>query len=106
MTFVKGKSGNPGGRPKGAVNIRSQQWEALGESMTGKFADAVEDHMQSLLDKKDYDEFMKHYKDFTNYFKPKLASTQVKQQTEHSIGLSDEELTAKLNKILESFSQE
>ena len=41
MPFKKGQSGNVKGKPKGAKGKKTEQWEAIGESITGKHAEKV-----------------------------------------------------------------
>ena len=48
MSFKKGESGNPNGRPHGAKSEKTKQWEALGESITGQQAEKFNDFLDKL----------------------------------------------------------
>ena len=75
MAFKKGESGNPKGKPKGAKGKKTEQWEAIGEAISGKHAEAFNDFMDELWsggqDKKlqAADLYLKT----VEYFKPKQA---------------------------------
>lgn len=68
MPFKKGQSGNPGGRPQGAVSEKTKAWERLGELITGQFTEDVIKYIESLPG----DEKMDAYLKLLDYFKPKL----------------------------------
>lgn len=76
MPFKKGQSGNPQGKPKGAVGKKTAQWEALADSITGQQAENFQNYLDNLWysnDPKDQalaaDLFIKT----VEYFKPKQA---------------------------------
>jgi hypothetical protein len=69
MPFEKGKSGNPAGKPKGAVSEKTKLWDSLGEYVTTQGADRA---MQILARMEDED-FLKNYMTMLEYFKPKQA---------------------------------
>lgn len=83
----KGNTNNPDGRPKGIKNSKTILWEQFGDKMTNEFAKAAQDHMRQLLDEGKYNDFMSHYKDFVNYFKPKLSSAQVKAEVKADVSV-------------------
>jgi hypothetical protein len=68
-TWKKGQ----GGKPKGAISEKTKRWEALGEMIVSEGAKKALDYITSLQG----DDFLKHYKDLLEYFKPKLQRTDV-----------------------------
>ncbi len=70
MNTKKGHTNNPHGRPKGSKNRRTNEWEALGESIMTTHADRLNEVLSSLDD----EEFVRSYAMILQYFKPKLAS--------------------------------
>ena len=79
MSFKKGESGNPNGRPHGAKSEKTKQWESLGESITGHQAEQFnafldklwnsrndEDKMIAFLD--DYEKLYTTSNNFKNVF--------------------------------------
>jgi hypothetical protein len=75
MPFKKGQSGNPNGKPKGSKGKKTEQWEAIGESITGKHAESFNQFMDELwqgdnVKKMDAAEL---YLKTLEYFKPKQA---------------------------------
>ena len=101
MPFKKGESGNPGGRAIGSKNKLAAEWEALAEDIIGMHSE----RFNSVLGGMNDEEFARNYTNILNYFKPRLASTQVKQETELKHSISDDELNDRLNKILTAFSK-
>jgi hypothetical protein len=70
--------GNPG-RPKGTKNVRTLQWEELGDTITGYHADRFTTLLDELWQSKDMAERMKAADLFLrtlDYFKPKLQRIQ------------------------------
>jgi hypothetical protein len=65
--FAKGKSGNPGGRPKGAKDKKTRQWEELGDFLVTEGAERY----MTILSEMDDEKFFKHYTVVLEYFKPK-----------------------------------
>jgi hypothetical protein len=76
MPFVKGKSGNPDGKPKGAKHEKTKQWEALGEMIVGDCTDKVMQYLNDLW-RKDKEAYFKAYTLLLEYFKPKQARTEI-----------------------------
>jgi hypothetical protein len=68
VKFQKGNTKGKG-RPKGAQNKKTLQWEALSELMTGDFADGFQEEMLKLK-KNDPEKFIHFYIQFVKYFKP------------------------------------
>jgi hypothetical protein len=69
MPFEKGISGNPNGRPIGAVSDKVKMWNDLGEWFTTQGAAKCMRIMNEMED----EEYIKHYTALLEYFKPKQA---------------------------------
>ena len=67
--FEKGKSGNPNGRPVGAISDKVKMWNELGEWFVQEGAAKC---MRIMNDMED-EEYIKHYTALLEYFKPKQA---------------------------------
>lgn len=70
---MKGKK--TGGKVKGSKNTKTIQWEALGYELTTGNAERAMNIMKSADDEL----FMDYYIKLLEYFKPKQARTEVKQ---------------------------
>ncbi|MFZ7105914.1 MAG: hypothetical protein ACO1HD_04760 [Bacteroidota bacterium] len=70
----KGKTNNPKGRPPGIQNERTKQWEELGKALLERHAERANEVLNNLDDDKFIDQFSK----LLEYFKPKLARSEVK----------------------------
>jgi len=80
MPQKKGQTGNPNGRPVGSKNKRTEQWEKLGEAISTTHTE----RFNQCLAKMDDEEFVKAYLMTLEYFKPKLARTEIKGDVEVS----------------------
>lgn len=69
MPFEKGISGNPNGRPVGAVSDKVKMWNELGEWFVQEGAAKCMRIMNEMED----EEYIKHYTALLEYFKPKQA---------------------------------
>lgn len=69
MPFAKGVSGNPSGRPQGAVSDKVRMWNELGEWFVQEGAAKCMRIMNEMED----EEYIKHYTALLEYFKPKQA---------------------------------
>lgn len=69
MPFPKGVSGNPSGRPQGAVSDKVRMWNELGEWFVQEGAAKCMRIMNEMED----EEYIKHYTALLEYFKPKQA---------------------------------
>ena len=76
MPFKPGKSGNPTGRPNGAKSEKTLQWEALGEALLTKHSERANKILKTMPD----DKFLDNYGKLLEYFKPKQARTEIKQE--------------------------
>lgn len=77
--FAKGNSG----RPEGSKNKRTEEWEELGHSITSRATERVEAILMSKLESLDSDEQdagVELYCKLLEYFKPKLARSEVKHE--------------------------
>jgi len=70
---MKGKTNNPHGRPKGGINEKTRQWEELAESIKTRHSE----RFNAILDDLDDEKFSDKYLQVLEYFKPKLARTDV-----------------------------
>ena len=77
----KGVSNNPNGRPKGTVNERTKQWEELGKALLERHSERANQVLDNLED----DKFIDQYAKLLEYFKPKLARSEVKQENAPSV---------------------
>lgn len=69
MPFKKGQSGNPAGRPQGAIGEKAELWNQLGEFIVTTGAQRA---MEALMEMEN-EEFLKNYMTMLEYFKPKQA---------------------------------
>lgn len=74
----KFKKGNPG-RPKGIKDKRTRTWDDLGEYLVNEGAQRVMEVMSNLDD----EEFIRHFKDLMEYFKPKQSRIEAKVESTH-----------------------
>lgn len=58
-----------GGKPKGHKDVKTQAWEQLGEFITNRCSERAIEIMMKSNDK----EFMLHFNNLLEYFKPKQA---------------------------------
>lgn len=76
MGLQKGQTNNSSGRPVGSKNKRTEQWEALGESITGQQAEKFNDFLDKLWNSRNDEDKMiasELYLKTLEYFKPKQA---------------------------------
>ena len=71
MKFEKGKSGNPKGRPEGAVNKKTEMWNQLGDYVVTQGAERAMAVMHAMDD----EDYLHYYLALVEYFKPKQART-------------------------------
>lgn len=91
MALPKGRTNNPKGRPVGIKNERVKQWEALGESITGKLADRFNEIVLDFMDSGEPELQAKGcnlYLDACEYFKPKQARTVHAGEDDHPIHIT------------------
>ncbi len=72
MGLPKGRTNNPSGKPVGAKGTKTKAWEALGDFFTDAGAERAKKIMLKANDK----DFMVHYQNLIELFKPKLARTE------------------------------
>lgn len=76
MGLPKGQTNNSSGRPVGSKNKRTEQWEQLGESITGQQAEQFNDFLNKLWSSRNDEDKMiasELYLKTLEYFKPKQA---------------------------------
>jgi len=76
MGLPKGQTNNSNGRPVGSKNKRTEQWEQLGESITGQQAEQFNAFLDKLWKSRDDQDKMiasELYLKTLEYFKPKQA---------------------------------
>jgi hypothetical protein len=76
MGLPKGQTNNVNGRPVGSKNKRTEQWEQLGESITGQQAEKFNAFLDKLWSSRDDQDKMiasELYLKTLEYFKPKQA---------------------------------
>jgi hypothetical protein len=76
MGLHKGQTNNSNGRPVGSKNKRTEQWEQLGESITGQQAEQFNAFLDKLWKSRDDQDKMiasELYLKTLEYFKPKQA---------------------------------
>lgn len=71
------KKGHKGYKPKGAISHKSKAWEQLGDFITEAGAERV----KTILASCEAEDFVKYYTLLLEYFKPKLARTENKNET-------------------------
>ena len=84
--LVKGVSLNPAGRPKGAVNKRTEKWHQLCDYLLDEGTERLMNALESLEPK----EFVDAYTKILCYIKPKLASVDQNSSEGIRIIITDE----------------
>ena len=69
MAFTKGISGNPNGRPMGAISDKVKMWNDLGDW----FVEEGAAKCMRIMNDMDDEEYIKHYTALLEFFKPKQA---------------------------------
>lgn len=69
----KKKGNNPGGRPKGSKNLRTMEWEHIKD----QFLTVHTERANRVLAAMEDDKFLDAYLKLLEYFKPKLARSEV-----------------------------
>jgi len=80
MAFKKGVSGNPKGKPKGAIGKKTAIWNEIGEWFATDGIEAYKSNLIELMSSDDTDTRLKAMDKFNaliEFFKPKLARTEL-----------------------------
>ena len=86
--FEPGKSGNPKGKPRGAISEKRQVWNEIGEWFRGEGLEAYKDKVMGLLESEkpsEVDKGLKHFQAMINYFAPRLQSTELKAEKDTKV---------------------
>ena len=78
MGLPKGRTNNTKGREVGSKNVRTQQWEALGDAISSVHTE----RFNAVLASMDDETFARNYLMVLEYFKPKLARTEIQAAVE------------------------
>ena len=70
----KGQSGNPNGKPKGAVSAKTKGWELLKETITTGLTDKFMQEMQQL----EGTAYINAYLNVLEFFRPRLSRVESK----------------------------
>lgn len=81
MAFKKGQSGNPKGKPKGAKGTKTLEWEEFGRQLLENGLPRA----MEILATCDDDKFIAQFSNLLEYFKPKLARSEVKHEGEQKL---------------------
>lgn len=76
MGLPKGRTNNLRGKPSGTKCKKTLEWEAIGKDLTGRHTANVNKLLDKLY-KNDPDAFLRVYTMLIEYFKPKLARTEL-----------------------------
>jgi hypothetical protein len=82
----KGKSGNPEGRKKGSINVKTEKWHELCDYLL----DEGTERLMRALEQLEPKEFVDAYSKILNYIKPKLQSVEGNQTTQMKIVIENE----------------
>jgi hypothetical protein len=82
MPFKPGQSGNVKGKPVGAKSEKTKQWEELANSIVNEQSEQFNEFLMSLWtgNKQDKALASELYLKTLEYFKPRQARTEVKQE--------------------------
>ena len=69
----KGHTNNPNGRTKGSKNVKTQEWDQLGEFLTKEGAERV----RAIMATAEPEQFMRYYNQLLEHFKPKLQRSEL-----------------------------
>lgn len=79
-TFKEGVSGNPEGKPRGAISTKTKEWHAWGEYIVGETMPLYVQNLDDMMasgDERVRQEAMKRFESILEYFKPKLSRSDV-----------------------------
>lgn len=79
--FQKGKSGNPNGKPVGTKSAKTLEWEEFGKELIANGLPRAIEILQTCDD----DKFIAQFSNLLEYFKPKLARSEVKHEGEQKL---------------------
>lgn len=88
MGFKKGVVTNPNGKPKGTLSKKTLEWEEFGKQLLENGLPRAIEILQTCDDEK----FIAQFTNLLEYFKPKLARSEVNLEGEvkHTVTFLDE----------------
>lgn len=88
MGFKKGVVTNPNGKPKGTLSKKTLEWEEFGKQLLENGLPRAIEILQTCDDEK----FIAQFTNLLEYFKPKLARSEVNVEGEvkHTVTFLDE----------------
>lgn len=88
MAFKKGVVTNPNGKPKGTLSKKTLEWEEFGKQLLENGLPRAIEILQTCDDEK----FIAQFTNLLEYFKPKLARSEVNLEGEvkHTVTFLDE----------------
>ena len=106
--WIKGYSGNPKGKPEGAVSEKVSVWNEVSDHFTSGLLDQYMANLQDMMDNDDpliREKAMYRYESLLEYFKPKLSRTEldanVKQESNFDPSQYTDDELAQLERLLE-----
>ena len=88
MKFKKGEINNPKGRTVGAVGKKTVLWNEIGEWFATEGIETYKENLIQLMTSEDIDTKLKAMDKFNaliEFFKPKLARTEVVKEKEETV---------------------
>jgi len=100
MPFEKGRK-KTGGKQKGAKDKKTIAWENIGSYLINEGANRAKEIMMNSNDR----QFMFYFETLLEYFKPKLARTELTGDKEnpieiYNLHLTDDQLNERLSKFI------
>lgn len=81
MAFKKGIASNPTGKPKGTLSRKTLEWEEFGKQLIEHGLPRAMEILQTCEDEK----FIGHFSNLLEYFKPRLARSEMKLDGEQKL---------------------
>lgn len=82
--FKKGQSGNPNGKPKGAISEKTKFWNELKEFMANEGAEKFKTELMKL----EGSAFVTAFNNSLEYFQPKLNRTTLENDKDNPVNMA------------------